>query len=107
MLVPQEQLQTMPVKRDPNATPKKEILKNHVSVQQKNPLIDPEVNFYAHKLLEMEERLVKIEKYLRRSEENQTRIMEENRILRHEVIKVRKTISQNFQKFSFFCLIYF
>ena len=105
MLVPQEQLQNMPVKRDPS--PKKEILKNHVSVPQKNPHIDPEVNFYAHKLLEMEERLVKIEKYLRRSEENQTRIMEENRILRHEVIKVRKINPRNIQKFPIFCLIYF
>ena len=51
---------------------------------------DPNVNFYALKLLEIEQKLTKAENSLKRSEENQTRIMQENQILRDEIIKVWK-----------------
>ena len=53
-----------------------------------HPQYDPNVNFYALKLLEIEQKLTKAENSLKRSEENQTRIMQENQILRDEIIKV-------------------
>ena len=53
-----------------------------------HPQYDPNVNFYTLKLLEIEQKLTKAENLLKRSEENQTRIMQENQILRDEIIKV-------------------
>ena len=54
-------------------------------------------DLYANKLLDMEFRLTKMEEYLRHTEQNQARIMEENRLLRREIIKVRVLYGRNYQ----------
>ena len=50
--------------------------------------IVPEGNLYVHKMLEMEVRLASFEQFLGQTEQNQARIMEENRLLRREILKV-------------------
>ena len=78
----------------PKACVKQEPFSNAISHGNFNenfptqPHYDPNFNFYALKLLEIEQKLTKAENLLKRSEENQTRIMQENQILRDEIIKV-------------------
>ena len=72
-----------------------------------HPQFDPNVNFYALKLLEIDQKLTRAENSLKRSEENQTRIMQENQILRDEIIKVwKKSFFLFFRKIPYYSVMY-